>query len=200
MADPSGGTHQIFREMDKIQLRLDMVFLETTFYNNTIERWLIALLIVLLAYLILLIIKAVAARRLKELGERTKTDIDNLFADLISRVKFIFLFMTALYAGSQYLVLPEKVSEIISVLVVIALLGQGVTWGCGVIEYLVERYKYQKKGEDPAGVTTVAAIGFISKLALWAIILLLVLDNLGIEITGLVAGLGIRRIAVALAV
>ena len=39
----------------------------------------------------------------------------------------------------------------------------------------------------------------MARLILWVIVLLLVLDNLGVNITGLVAGLGIGGIAVALA-
>jgi small-conductance mechanosensitive channel len=53
---------------------------------------------------------------------------------------------------------------------------------------------------DPASVTTVSALGFVGKLVLWLVILLLALDNLGVDITGLIAGLGIGGIAIALAV
>jgi len=49
-------------------------------------------------------------------------------------------------------------------------------------------------------VTTVSSVGFITKILLWTIILLIALDNLGINISALVAGLGIGGIAVALAV
>jgi small-conductance mechanosensitive channel len=44
------------------------------------------------------------------------------------------------------------------------------------------------------------ALGFVGRLVLWSIILLLILDNLGVNVTALVAGLGVGGIAVALAV
>ena len=44
------------------------------------------------------------------------------------------------------------------------------------------------------------ALSFIARLVLWATILLLILDNLGVDITALVAGLGIGGVAIALAV
>ena len=47
--------------------------------------------------------------------------------------------------------------------------------------------------------TTITFLGFVARLLLWIIVLLLILDNLGVNITGLVAGLGIGGIAVALA-
>jgi small-conductance mechanosensitive channel len=53
--------------------------------------------------------------------------------------------------------------------------------------------------DDAASATTISVLGFISKLLLWSLALLLMLDNLGVNITSLVAGLGIGGIAVALA-
>ncbi|NOQ97827.1 MAG: mechanosensitive ion channel [Calditrichae bacterium] len=72
--------------------------------------------------------------------------------------------------------------------------------GNSLIQYWVERYKKKKLAEDAASVTTFTALGFLLRLVLWSVIALLILDNLGIDITTLVAGLGITGIAVALAV
>jgi small-conductance mechanosensitive channel len=44
------------------------------------------------------------------------------------------------------------------------------------------------------------ALSFLGRIALWATVLLLVLDNLGVDVTALVAGLGIGGLAIALAV
>jgi small-conductance mechanosensitive channel len=57
----------------------------------------------------------------------------------------------------------------------------------------------RRKEEDAGSATTLAALGFVAKLVLWSVVLLLALDNLGVNITGLIAGLGIGGIAVALA-
>ncbi|MEO8168814.1 MAG: mechanosensitive ion channel family protein, partial [bacterium] len=50
-----------------------------------------------------------------------------------------------------------------------------------------------------SGATTLTALGFVIRLVLWAIVLLVALANMGIDITAMVAGLGIGGIAVALA-
>jgi small-conductance mechanosensitive channel len=47
---------------------------------------------------------------------------------------------------------------------------------------------------------TMNALGFLGRLALWSLVVLLILDNLGVDITALVAGLGIGGIAIGLAV
>ena len=52
---------------------------------------------------------------------------------------------------------------------------------------------------DRAAASSLGIIGFIARATIWAFVLLLTLDNLGIEIKPLLAGLGIGGIAVALA-
>jgi small-conductance mechanosensitive channel len=96
--------------------------------------------------------------------------------------------------------LPVLLQSILDKLIIIGFLLQASIWGTGIIQFWVERYKQKKISEDAASVTTFTALGFVLRLILWSVIMLLILDNLGINITTLVAGLGITGIAVALAV
>ncbi|MGB3051563.1 MAG: mechanosensitive ion channel family protein, partial [Polyangiales bacterium] len=59
---------------------------------------------------------------------------------------------------------------------------------------------YRQTEEDGANRTTMNALSFIARLVLWITVFLLVIDNLGIDVTALVAGMGIGGIAIALAV
>ena len=68
-----------------------------------------------------------------------------------------------------------------------------------MINFLVTR-RVAKDGEDGLNLEAYSVITWIAKAALWTIVVLLALNNLGIQITALVAGLGISGIAVALAV
>jgi len=65
---------------------------------------------------------------------------------------------------------------------------------------LFERRAQREMAVNRAAVGTLGIIGFIARVTIWAFVLLLTLDNLGIEIKPLLAGLGIGGIAVALAV
>jgi small-conductance mechanosensitive channel len=58
----------------------------------------------------------------------------------------------------------------------------------------------RKLQTDAAGATTITALGFLGRVILWSLLLLVALDNMGVSITGLVAGVGIGGIAIALAV
>jgi small-conductance mechanosensitive channel len=177
-----------------------MDFLNFTFYNNTVKDWIIAVVVLCVSYTVLKIAKAIIAHRLHALSKRTTTDIDDLFTDLLKRVKFLPLLLTSVYVGSLTLTLPLKVENIIRISLIVSFLWQTAIWGNALIVFFINRYSKEKLDTDAASVTTITALGFVGKLILWTVILLLALDNVGVDITGLIAGLGISGIAVALAV
>ena len=176
------------------------MILDQVYFQNSVKQWLYAVGILIGSYIILRVAFSVVRGRLKKLSQKTKTDIDDLIVHLLEKVKFFFLFFISLYVASYFLKLPANLSSIIGKLTIIVFLLQGAIWGNSIIRYWVDRYKKQKMTEDAASVTTFTALGFVLQLILWSVILLLILDNLGVDITALVAGLGVGGIAIALAV
>jgi small-conductance mechanosensitive channel len=83
---------------------------------------------------------------------------------------------------------------------VVALVLQGGLWVWALVRFWLERAREHALAENPAAATGLAAVGFIARVLVWTIVLLMVLDNLGVNVTAMVAGLGIGGIAVALAV
>lgn len=68
------------------------------------------------------------------------------------------------------------------------------------MRWWLERATQARRAEDPGSVAALNVMSWVARLALWSVVVLLVLDNLGINITAAVAGLGIGGVAVALAV
>jgi small-conductance mechanosensitive channel len=176
-----------------------MSLLGRVFYDNTLKAWLIALGIAILGFLILSILKKTFGRKVGALAQKTATEVDDFVAELIHRTKPFFLVLISLYLGSHFLSLPRTAKQTLSRLTVVALLIQLAIWGSGLFDCWRRRIQRQKEEEDPASLATYSVLGFLVRLALWTIVLLLALDNLGINITALVAGLGVSGIAVALA-
>jgi hypothetical protein len=82
---------------------------------------------------------------------------------------------------------------------VITCVVQGALWGNALIASWIEQWLARgKSGAAQSGALN--ALGVAVRIALFAVLLLVALDNLGINITALVTGLGITGIAVALAV
>ena len=75
---------------------------------------------------------------------------------------------------------------------------QAAVWLSAAVTVGINRYTRSIE-DDAAQLTAFAAIKFIVRLVVWSVILLMILDNLGVDITALVASLGIGGIAVALA-
>ncbi|MDH4198619.1 MAG: mechanosensitive ion channel family protein [Candidatus Aminicenantes bacterium] len=177
-----------------------MPILESVFYHNTVQTWIIALGVVVVAFVVLRVLKSIIYRRILAFARRRSTEWDDLVADLVRRTKFFFLLVVSLYAGVHVLTLPETLKAALEKVVIIGILFQGVVWGSVVFDFWIARSRRQKGEEDKASLITFSALGFIGRLVLWSVAVLLVLDNLGINITTLIAGLGVGGIAVALAV
>jgi small-conductance mechanosensitive channel len=116
------------------------------------------------------------------------------------KTRSFFLAAIALYASSQVLSLPVAASRLIQAVLVVGVVLQLALWGNAIISSLLATAISRRLGEDAAAATSLSALGFVARLVLWSVLFLLALDNLGVNITGLVAGLGIGGIAVALAI
>ncbi len=121
-------------------------------------------------------------------------------ARLVSRTRLTVLLLGALYAGLLTIDPPAEVRAAARVVLVFGLLLQCASWGGDLIAFWSERYRARASEHDAAAATATAfALRFMGSLALWVVLVLLGLENAGVEITTLVAGLGIGGIAIALA-
>jgi small-conductance mechanosensitive channel len=119
---------------------------------------------------------------------------------VLAKTTFFFIVMCAAELVAEHAETPPSLLRAITILFVIAASLQGAIWGRELILGLVEH----KVGNDTEASQSAlgSAIGIIRLLvtvALFAIAVIFILDNLGINVTGLVAGLGIGGIAIGLA-
>jgi small-conductance mechanosensitive channel len=104
-----------------------------------------------------------------------------------------------LYAAEPFLDLPPKVAQMSSNIVLILMLLQAGIWASYAVRFYLEN-KQRSSGEvDSSFVGSIDIIAFVARLVIWALVLLVALDNLGVNITALLAGLGVGGVAVALA-
>lgn len=176
---------------------------DVSFWGNTAGRWIAAIAVFFLVLAILYGIRAFLTRRVASWAGRTSSDWDDAAIQTLQETRGWFLLLLALFAASLVLQFPEgrneRIREIIQTVAILALLLQAAFWGNVFIRAVLERYA-RRKTEDPAAVTTVSALAFVGKLVLFSLLALLALDNLGIDVTALITGLGVGGIAVALAV
>jgi small-conductance mechanosensitive channel len=173
---------------------------EAVFWGNTLMRWSIAAGVAVGLVLALRIVLAVVARQLRKLSSRTDTDIDDLVADLLDKTKLLFVVILAAWGGSYALTMSDRAAQTVRAVLVLGLLVQAGIWATAVATHFIGRYRKKVVVDDPGVATAMGAVTFLVRVGVWAAVALIALDTLGIEITALIAGLGVGGIAVALAV
>jgi small-conductance mechanosensitive channel len=176
-----------------------MAYLGNIYLGNTLETWIIALGVILVGFVILKMIQRLAIRRLSGRAKRTETQINDLLVAVLSRTSNLFLFILSVYIGSNLLVWQPALLKAWNKIALIIVIIQIAFWISGGMSFFISLTVKKRMAGDAASATTIYVLGFVGKLLLWSITLLLLLDNLGFNITSLVAGLGIGGIAVALA-
>ncbi|MDB5952952.1 MAG: hypothetical protein JWR65_4807 [Massilia sp.] len=171
------------------------------FLGNTVSRWLLAVGIALALYTVATLARCFVVRRLAMLARRTHTKLDDLAMRTLGATYRLALAVLALYAGSLVLELPARIETIAARTAVITFLLQVAVWGDkGVRSWRVVYHGDAGPVLDGNRRGSMSILCFGMRLTLWLVITLMILDNLGVNITTLVASLGIGGIAVALAV
>jgi small-conductance mechanosensitive channel len=168
--------------------------------DNTVSQWATALGVALGTIIFLRALASMVIRHLGNLTRRTRTELDDFLIELLRKTKGLFIFLFAIWAGALFLTLDADSESWLRKGLGIGLLVQGGLWATGVVNYLLGRYSRQQEEEDPGLATALGVIGFLGKAIVWATAVLLILQNLGVEITALLAGVSVGGIAVALAV
>jgi small-conductance mechanosensitive channel len=176
-----------------------MTIVDWTFLGNSPRAWLTALAIAVSLTLAAKLLVYVVLRRLRKFAARTATRVDDLVVGVLEKTKLPLLAVLALYAGTASLELPTRLGAWLGTIAVFALLFQAGIWADRLIHLLLI-HQQDHADADAGRVTTMRAAGFLVRLVLFSVILLMALDNIpGLDITTLIAGLGVGGIAVALA-
>lgn len=177
--------------------------------SNSLRDWLVALAILLGVFTFLALSRHIARRRManRQAPRGTTAGFHHLSANLVRQTRFFFFVSLGLWAASLELTLPAHVEDAVKALAIVAVLLQIAIWGnslitAGLHQYVARRTASGADGDVgiAASQTTIAALGVVARVALWLLLLIVALDSLGVHVTGLIAGLGVTGIALALAV
>jgi small-conductance mechanosensitive channel len=160
-------------------------------------QWLIAGAITAGVLGVLLLLRPLVRRYAERLAKTERTEFMEIPALVLCRTTMFFLVAVSLYFGLQSLRLGDKLDKILTSIITITVFVQFGMWAGAAVKAWVERRR--TTAADRAAVGSLGIISFIAGVLIWALVLLAALDNLGVNITALVAGLGIGGVAVALA-
>jgi small-conductance mechanosensitive channel len=175
-------------------------FLNTEYFGNPVRAWMISAGLLLAFAAAFALVRRILSGRIVTLSERTNTSLDDALAAAMEATKPGLLVFVALSFASRSLELPERVAGWVGILAVAAALIQIGFWSVAWLDVVLHSWQQRKLGADPDASSTFNFVHYAINVAVWAIVLLLLLENLGVDISALVTGLGIGGIAVALAI
>ena len=164
--------------------------------SNALEL-LIAIAAAILVFLGLSWLKHVAARIARESEHRPA--LTSIIARTLARTSKFFRIMVAVELVNRYANAPAMLANTIDVLFTIAVVFQVAIWLREIILGLIERRAGEGEHEHDTLASAMVLIRVLVSFALFAIAAIVVLDNLGVNVTGLIAGLGVGGIAIGLA-
>jgi small-conductance mechanosensitive channel len=174
--------------------------LELTVLGNAVRAYLLAVGFVLGIVVVLKVYALILGRRLRPIAARSETLADDLALDLIDRAATPLLVASGFYVLCDTLNTPPGVRKIAHVILVVLGSYYLVTSAVRVLEHWAQKSLKPGNGKQASDPQAVEHLRVMGRIVAWVVGALLVLTNLGYDVTSLLAGLGVAGIAVGLAV
>jgi small-conductance mechanosensitive channel len=175
-------------------------FFALPLFSNPPLRWLIAGGVAVGVYLALTSARRIVRTYYTRMQATERTELLEVPLGVLSRSTSFFFIVLSVYIGALALIKGAGSERVLASAITIATFWQAGVWAVAAAAAYIELKRRRSMTVDRAMVGSLGIIGFMVNVLIWSLVVLLTLDNLGIDITALVAGLGIGGIAVALAV
>lgn len=173
-------------------------FLNQTLWGNTAERYLIAVGILIAGIILIKIFKSIVLYRLKKWSEKTETTLDDFLIKGIEKSIVPLLYYGVFYVAITSLILNPQFQKILQIASLVILTFFIVRFVSSTIMFTLTYFiKKQDRGEEKA--RQLRGMTVLINIFVWVIGIVFLMDNLGFNISAVVAGLGIGGIAIALA-
>lgn len=175
-------------------------YLNFEFWNNSGVDYAIALAIFIGLFAVFKIFDSYILSIFKKASKKTKITWDDVFFDFFSAINWQFYAYVAFYIATRFLTLPELPDKFLYYLLIIFIVFYAAQGFSRIVDHFTKKQiAKRKESETPANSSMIKTFGIIFKVAIYSVALLMLLANFGIEITPLIASLGVGGIAIAIA-
>ena len=162
------------------------------------EGMLIGALVAAAIVALMLVARMIGHRMVARENEAERLGWRNVVGRVLARTTVLFMVMAAIDIVATYAQPPARAQRLVDIGFIIAFAFQGAIWARELILALIARRVGDGATESALGNAT-SIIRVLVSVALFALAIVAILDNLGVNVTALVAGLGIGGIAIGLA-
>jgi small-conductance mechanosensitive channel len=166
--------------------------------DNSLADWLAAGMVFLLTFTVLPMVRGYLRARRNRTSGRELPPAVALVTYLLERTSRVVLWIVALYVAERILTLPARINRGFEIAIVLGCWLQLGIWAGAAARFGLQRQ--QARSGDPRLAGSIDIVLFALRLMIWIVVALLALENLGINVGPLIAGLGVGGIAIALGV
>jgi len=175
-------------------------FLNEQIGANSVKNYLVSFCLFLLIIILLYLFKSIVVGKFENKMKIVTVEIGEAFMYMVNTFNWFFFSVVALFVATRFISIPQLLDRIISIIFLISIVLFLTTFLQRLIDFLFKIFIDRMTKKDPA--YNIAIINFIKgilKISLWIAMVLLVVDNLGLNISALVAGFGVSSIVLAFA-
>ena len=173
-------------------------FLDEVYYDNTVRQYLTALAVICGGIIGVLVFKKIIVQRLQKWASKTPGEWDDFIVESFARFIVPILIWTIIYWGIHLLILSDQAERAIKIATSIILTFYFLMLVSSVVVTLLKS-GVRKREHGEAKIKQLGGLIMLLNVIIWFLGLVFLLSNWGIEVTPIIAGLGIGGIAVALA-
>ncbi len=174
---------------------------ETLYLGNTLLQWLTAAGIIVGSVIVAKILYWLFGGVARKLTSRTRTRLDDLLIDMLEEPVVFAVIIIGIWFGLGRLDMPENISKWISMGYQLLIVFNVAWFVVRFLDALIEEYivPLVEKTEGELDDQLLPIIRKAMKITIWAMALVIALNNAGYDVGALLAGLGIGGLAFALA-
>ena len=170
-------------------------FLSYSLWGNSVKDYILAIVVFGLAVIIFRILKYQIVKKLRNVADKTKAEVDDLLIKIVDKIGWQFYMFFAIYAALKFIQVPDAVNifftyatPIVVIFIIVRSLQQFVDYGMR---------KLAKEKELKTETSVVNVLGRVLRGALWGIAFIYIISLFGYDITTVVAGFGVIGIVLA---
>jgi small-conductance mechanosensitive channel len=168
-----------------------------TWVQGNVFELSVAIGMAIIVFIALSWLKRIASKIARESEHRAH--VKSIVARTLARTSKFFRVMVSIELVNQIANAPAALTHAIDILFTIAIVVQVAIWLREIILGMIERRAGEGLHEHETLQSAMVLIRLLVSFALFAVAAIVILDNLGVNVTGLVAGLGVGGIAIGLA-
>ena len=170
--------------------------LNVTFMGNSVQEYAVAIGIIIAAVIVIQIIKRKVILKTKESAQDSGKH-QELFIKAVNRLLIPFLYLGSFYIAIKTLSFGVKADSYIKIIYEIIAAWYGIRFIVALVNFSISKFVEKTRNEEDS--KRIKPLFAFLNFVIWVIGLLFLLDNLGFQVSTIIAGLGISGIAVALA-